>query len=253
MERETIRQHASVPGLLLLMALVFVRGQGVADTRPGKHTHEEKAPQGQTVEGHTHQHDSWEPPPPEYASARSARWDNPAAARRGEALFQTHCLVCHGADGRGMGPGAVGLPHPPADLTHHFHRSAGDGDAYLFWRVSEGGQVEPFRSMPSVMPAFKTVLSEDERWDVLAYVHVTFHGGFLPKSVTGEGTVIAVVPASEELVVKHGDIKGFMGPMTMGYRVKPPSLLKTLKAGDSVRFTIDTEEKAIVTIQQLKK
>ena len=146
-----------------------------------------------------------------------------------------------------------GLPHAPADLTHHFHRAPGDGDAYLFWRVSEGGQVEPFRSMQSVMPAFKTVLSEDERWDVLAYVHVTFHGGFLPKSVTGEGTVIAVVPASEELVVKHGDIKGFMGPMTMGYRVKPPSLLKPLKAGDSVRFTIDTEEKAIVTIQKLKK
>ena len=73
------------------------------------------------------------------------------------------------------------------------------------------------------------------------------------QTVVGEGKVIAVVPASEELVVKHGDIKGFMGPMTMGYRVKPPSLLKPLKSGDSVRFTIDTEEKAIVTIQKLKK
>jgi mono/diheme cytochrome c family protein len=244
---------AFVPGLLLLMALVFVWSQGLADTRPGKHTHDGKAPARQTVDGHTHQHDKWESPPPEYASARSTRWADPAAARRGEPLFQTHCMVCHGTDGRGMGPGAVGLPHAPADLTHPRHRSPGDGDAYLFWRVSEGGQVEPFRSMQSVMPAFKTVLSEDERWDVLAYVHVTFHGGFLPKSVTGEGTVIAVVPASEELVVKHGDIKGFMGPMTMGYRVKPPSLLKPLKAGDSVRFTIDTEEKAIVTIQKLRK
>jgi Cu/Ag efflux protein CusF len=39
----------------------------------------------------------------------------------------------------------------------------------------------------------------------------------------------------------------------MGYRVKPPSLLKPLKAGDSVRFTIDTEQKAIITIQKLKK
>jgi Cu/Ag efflux protein CusF len=62
-----------------------------------------------------------------------------------------------------------------------------------------------------------------------------------------------VVPASDELVVKHGDIKGFMGPMTMGYRVRPRSLLKPLKAGDTVRFTIDTEEKAIVTIERLKK
>jgi Cu/Ag efflux protein CusF len=107
--------------------------------------------------------------------------------------------------------------------------------------------------MQSTMPAFKTVLSEDERWDVLAYVHAKFHGGFLPKSVIGEGTVIAVVPASEELVVKHGDIKGFMGPMTMGYKVSPPSLLKPLNAGDSVRFTIDTEEKAIVTLEKLRQ
>jgi mono/diheme cytochrome c family protein len=253
MERGAMGQHASVLGLFLLTALFLVRGEVLADTRPGKHTHGEKAPNGQTTDGHTHQHDTWEPPPPEYASARSTRWDDPAAARRGEALFQTYCLVCHGSDGKGRGPAATSLPHAPADLTHHFHRAPGDGDAYLFWRVSEGGQVEPFRSMQSVMPAFKAVLSEDERWDVLAYVHTKFHGGFLPKSVTGEGTVIAVVPASEELVVKHGDIKGFMGPMTMGYRVKPPSLLKPLKAGDSVRFTIDTEEKAIVTIQKLKK
>ena len=162
-------------------------------------------------------------------------------------------MVCHGADGRGQGPRAAGLPHAPADLTHHFHRAPGDGDAYLFWRVSEGGQVEPFRSMQSVMSVIKTVLRGDERWDVLAYVHAKFHGGFLPKSVTGEGTVIAVAPASEELVVKHGDIMAFMGPMTMGYKVSPPSLLKPFKAGDTVRFTIDTEAKAIVSIQKLKK
>jgi mono/diheme cytochrome c family protein len=253
MEKGTMGQNASVLWLFLLTVLFLMRGEVFADTRPGKHTHDDKAPQGQATDGHTHKHDAWEPPPPAYAGARSTRWGDPAAAARGEPLFQTHCMVCHGTDGRGTGPGAVGLPHAPADLTHHFHRAPGDGDAYLFWRVSEGGQVEPFRSMQSMMPAFKTVLSEDERWDVLAYVHATFHGGFLPKSVTGEGTVIAVVPASDELVVKHGDIKGFMGPMTMGYKVSPPSLLKPLRAGDSVRFTIDTDAKAIVTIEKLKK
>jgi Cu/Ag efflux protein CusF len=119
--------------------------------------------------------------------------------------------------------------------------------------VSEGGQVEPFASMQSTMPAFKTVLSDDQRWDVLAYVHAQFHGGFMPTSVTGDGQVIAVVPASEELVVKHGPIKGFMEAMTMGYKVSPPSLLKPLKAGDTVRFTIDTEQKAIVKIEKLKR
>jgi Cu/Ag efflux protein CusF len=168
--------------------------------------------------------------------------------------------MCHGADGKGTGPLARGLPHPPADLTHHFHRAPGDGDAYLFWRVSEGGQVEPFKSSLSAMPAFKYVLSEDQRWDVLAYVHAEFHKGFLPASVsklppsvTGEGKVIAVVPASQQLVVEHGEITGFMEAMTMGYKVQPPSLLNKLKAGDTVRFTIDTQAQAIVKIEPLKK
>ncbi len=29
------------------------------------------------------------------------------------------------------------------------------------------------------MPAFKSVLSEEERWDVLAYVHTFFHQGLM--------------------------------------------------------------------------
>ena len=247
-----MRMRTSVLGLALLMPWLLWRGHGLADQRAGKHTHDGKASHGQTMDGHPHQHDTWETPPAAYAGARSTRWNDLAAVARGESLFQTHCTVCHGADGKGKGPGAVGLPHAPADLTHHFHRAPGDGDAYLLWRVSEGGQVEPFKSMQSMMPAFKTVLTEDQRWDVLAYVHATFHEGFLPTSVTGEGKVIAVEPSSQELVVKHGVIKGFMEPMTMGYKVNPPSLLKRLKAGDTVRFTIDTAQKTIVKIEKLK-
>jgi hypothetical protein len=111
-----IGRKASVLGLLLYMLLLS--SPVLTDKRPGKHTHDEKAPQGQTMGGHTHKHDAWEPPPLEYADARSTRWDDPAAAR-GEALFQTYCLVCRDADGRGTGPAAVALPHAPADLTHH--------------------------------------------------------------------------------------------------------------------------------------
>ena len=69
---------------------------------------------------------------------------------------------------------------------------------------------------------------------MLAYVHAEFHISAattqLPPSVIGEGKVIAVVPASEQLVVEHGEIKGFMEAMIMGYKVKPPSLLANLKA-----------------------
>jgi mono/diheme cytochrome c family protein len=127
--------------------------------------------------GH-HRHNRWVTPPSEYADKRSTRWGDPAAIARGKQLFQTYCMVCHGADGKGTGPAAKGLEHPPADLTNHFHIRPGEGDAYLFWRVSEGGTVEPFKSMESAMPAFKNFLSEEQRWDVLAYVHALFHHGF---------------------------------------------------------------------------
>jgi Cu/Ag efflux protein CusF len=72
-------------------------------------------------------------------------------------------------------------------------------------------------------------------------------------TVVGEGKVIAVVPASSEIVLTHGEITGFMDAMTMGYQIAPPSLLEGVQAGDAVRFTIDTQQKAIVNIERLPK
>jgi Cu/Ag efflux protein CusF len=70
-------------------------------------------------------------------------------------------------------------------------------------------------------------------------------------TVVGEGKVIAVVPASSEIVLTHGEITGFMEPMTMGYAIQPASLLEGVQAGDAVRFTIDTGRKAIVSLEKL--
>jgi Cu/Ag efflux protein CusF len=76
--------------------------------------------------------------------------------------------------------------------------------------------------------------------------------GSAQKTVTGEGKVVATVPSSGQVVVDHGEIKDFMGAMTMGYPVEPPSQLEGLKAGDQVRFTIDVPKKTIVKIEKLK-
>ena len=153
----------------------------------GRHGHSDEGPQ--------HQHGEWVDPPDAYASKVSDVWADAGAIARGEEIYQQQCAACHGTDGQGTGPIAQALPHPPADLTNNFHTSPGNGDAYLFWRVSEGGTVEPFRSQGSTMPAFKDVLSVKQRWEVLAYVHTFFHRGLMEwkqsgtadgKSQTGE-------------------------------------------------------------------
>jgi Cu/Ag efflux protein CusF len=68
-------------------------------------------------------------------------------------------------------------------------------------------------------------------------------------AVVGEGKVVAVVPSSNQIVVDHQAINGFMDAMTMGYRVDPPSLLEGFKAGDKIRFTIDLQKHAIVKME----
>lgn len=72
------------------------------------------------------------------------------------------------------------------------------------------------------------------------------------QTVEGEGKVVATVPSASQLVVEHGEINGFMEAMTMGYRVDPPALLKGIKSGDKVRFTIDVPRKAIIKIERPK-
>jgi Cu(I)/Ag(I) efflux system periplasmic protein CusF len=73
-----------------------------------------------------------------------------------------------------------------------------------------------------------------------------------PRIVVGEGEVVSTAPRSGQIVVDHEEIKGFMAPMTMGYRVDPPSLLEAVKEGDRVRFTIDVQRRAIVKLEKLR-
>ena len=182
---------------------------------------------------------------------------------KGKEIFAAKCALCHGEKGDGKGPGSANLPLKPADLTDAKMVAEMPGNFWV-WRVSEGGLVEPFRSKGSAMPAWKGELSMQDRWAVIAYAHtLSGHRGPheasehpqlrpKPKFVTGEGTVVALRPDKQQLVLEHGEIKDFMEAMTMGYKITPPSLLNSVKAGDKVRFTIDTEARAITKIDKLK-
>jgi len=120
-------------------------------------------------------------------------------------------------------PEAMAAPEPPPSTT-------------LAYRASD---------VPSPQPTYSMAQREKEQMGSSA--HERQH------TVVGEGQVIAVVPSSNQVVVDHKEIKGFMDAMTMGYRVDPPSVLEGLSAGDKVRFTLDTQQKAIVKIEKMKE
>ena len=190
-------------------------------------------------------------------------WTDPKMITKGKEIFATKCVLCHGEKGDGKGPGAVNLPLKPADLSDG-KMVAEMPDNFWVWRVSEGGLVEPFKSKGSVMPAWKGELSINDRWAVIAYAHTlsghrgphvaSEHAGLKlkPKFVTGEGTVVALRPEKQQIVLEHGEIKDFMEAMTMGYKTNPVSLLDSVKLGDKVRFTIDTDARTITKIDKLK-
>ena len=102
--------------------------------------------------------------PSDYAGMTNPVPATEESLARGEEIYKTYCETCHGADGMGNGPGGENLDPPPAAIAH---TSQMLGDDYLFWRISEGGAMEPFNS---AMPAWKEALDEQERWDVINYI-----------------------------------------------------------------------------------
>jgi Cu/Ag efflux protein CusF len=52
------------------------------------------------------------------------------------------------------------------------------------------------------------------------------------------GVVRAGLADVNLIVITHGEIPGYMPPMTMGFRVSSGKILESVKPGDAVRFTL---------------
>ena len=77
----------------------------------------------------------------------------------GREIYANTCIRCHGIDGKGAQ--GIKLVPPPADLGSSAVQNRLDGS--LFKRIHEG-------KPNTAMGAWKHALSDDEIWDVLAYV-----------------------------------------------------------------------------------
>src|SRR5712691_3635072 len=104
----------------------------------------------------------------------------PGDPAQGKVIYEKKCLLCHGEKGDGNGPAAPLLDPKPRDFTKGKYkiRTSASGqppaDGDLFRIISDG--------MPGTsMPAWK-VLSEKDRWNLVAYVK-SFAGGAFKDSV----------------------------------------------------------------------
>lgn len=107
-------------------------------------------------------------PPAEYANKTNPVAGSVDASTAGKTVFDTNCSSCHGTTGAGDGPAGAALNPKPSNLDEVVAEAS---DAYLFWRISEGGAMAPFNSS---MPAWKGILSEDDIWNTITYMQMNF-------------------------------------------------------------------------------
>jgi Cu/Ag efflux protein CusF len=169
--------------------------------------------------------------------------------KKGREVYQKYaCYVCHEVRGENFPPGSKAGPElsqmGPLHPLEYFTESVINPSA-------QASKKDRGPEGKSTMPEYNERMTVQELIDLSTYL-VSLKPKDVPSTVTGEGKILVVVVETQEVVIEHGEIKGFMDAMTMGYKVSPTSLLKTVKAGDKVRFTIDTNKRAITKIEKLK-
>jgi len=106
---------------------------------------------------------NWNVPADKKAKNSYIKFDATSAGQ-GEALYNKNCASCHGNPGKGNSMKTLN-PIPP-DLSSAKSQELTDGELFYILTTGRG-----------VMPSFKSVLSEDERWKVISYLR-SFNKGY---------------------------------------------------------------------------
>jgi copper resistance protein D len=83
-------------------------------------------------------------------------------------LFTANCIPCHGPQAKGNGVLAKALPKQPVDLLTEPHTAMHTAGDFFHWLT--------YGRFNGVMPAFGEKLSEEDRWDLLNFLHANNRG-----------------------------------------------------------------------------
>ena len=97
---------------------------------------------------------------------------NEANLAAGKAVYYRNCMYCHGDDLDGKGHFANAFNPLPANFRDGGTISQLE-ETYVYWRVATGGPGLPQGATPwnSSMPVWQDFLSDEEIWQVVAYVY----------------------------------------------------------------------------------
>jgi len=86
----------------------------------------------------------------------------------GADLFAANCVPCHGPQAKGNGVLAKTLPKQPVDLLTEPHTAMHTAGDFFHWLT--------YGRFNGIMPAFGEKFSEEERWDLLNFLHANSRG-----------------------------------------------------------------------------
>ncbi len=88
---------------------------------------------------------------------------SPESLARGRQMYELHCLVCHGAQGRGDGPVGRKFVPQPMELNLDYVQLQPDGQ--LFYTISHGSIAMPF---------YRQAILPEDRWHLVNFIKEVF-------------------------------------------------------------------------------
>jgi len=90
---------------------------------------------------------------------KSPLQNNLLAEQKGKEIYNLYCLSCHGQYGFGDGGAGASFERKPSNF--HNEKVKAQSNGAIYWKIANGR---------TNMPAFKDVLTEEQRWQVVSYI-----------------------------------------------------------------------------------